>query len=696
MSFTGFSSDQEGSIIYDGEKFIINNPSKAPENFNPGGKPVVGLPEDHPSRLQNRPQSTTTTPPGADSPSKSQSDSGSDKADKKKKPQKPTASQPSTSGFPQDIEWEPDISAFGQVTFIPTAAEEIRDIGEDGQLQPDTLPESVAPAWQGNTPLTLGQAQHVDHLLTVETDHLAREALITMKREGAPPRSQWKDFMAQYALWSWDSESDALAWATLATIAESDWDEWLGHADTPLVETIAQDQANDWIEGLVVINAETGDILLDVTGVVRADGSQYVGLQDTDVEALKGLELVFVHNHTEEVGASDEDLESAFDAGAEVLIVITPSGREQVYLRGRGRMVKVRDEQASYEVGPENPEETEELRTKSEEQAAAYLADSPEFMFLQSDPEVIANMDVNPADVPRYKDLETFVNTSLAELQHLAVENPMIIDENIELLKNVFGYEVAFYGVDVPLAEYYKEASIEYKRSAMEQVHNLATILFHFLNDLGMEIMQSTPEETRYILWADERIRELHNVEDYAFRGHVALPESNAKENPDLKIVYLGSEIEAGAIGHEVAHEIDRRAGEWSSVSEGDQPPPVGSLEWFLWNKVTNRLQPTSQHGYNFKMAAGYLNPGSRAARKEDRDSDREIFADILPAKILGPLDEEYFSRVDTDAAIGFKVTNNAKDTACGIEQYYDQYAKYLEYGTPEPKDFVYDPELCE
>ena len=122
-----------------------------------------------------------------------------------------------------------------------------------------------------------------------------------------------------------------------------------------------------------------------MTGVVLADGSQFVGLQDTDVKALKGLPLIFVHNHTEEVGASDDDLRSAFDAGAQLLIVITPSGREQVYVRGRGRMVLVRDEQASYEVGSPTLDETIELAMKSAEQARAYLDDPPEYVFLQDE-----------------------------------------------------------------------------------------------------------------------------------------------------------------------------------------------------------------------------------------------------------------------------------------------------------------------
>ncbi|MCY4071297.1 MAG: M23 family metallopeptidase, partial [Chloroflexi bacterium] len=83
--------------------------------------------------------------------------------------------------------------------------------------------------------------------------------------------------------------------------------------------------------------------------------------------------------------ASEEDLDSAFRAGAELLIVITPQGQEFVYIRGKYGMVKVRDEKASYEVGLENPEETKELRIRSEAQAWAFQHDSPELMFRQEE-----------------------------------------------------------------------------------------------------------------------------------------------------------------------------------------------------------------------------------------------------------------------------------------------------------------------
>ena len=67
MPFRGISIDDEGSIIYDGEKFIVNNLSKVPDDFNPGDKPVVGLPKTHPSHPQNRkpsPAPKYVPPPG--------------------------------------------------------------------------------------------------------------------------------------------------------------------------------------------------------------------------------------------------------------------------------------------------------------------------------------------------------------------------------------------------------------------------------------------------------------------------------------------------------------------------------------------------------------------------------------------------------------------------------------------------------
>ena len=593
--------------------------------------------------------------------------------------------------------WE---KARKQASAAPTPPEtvEVADFDDLGWLDSEPLPLSDSPDWPGGVPLSQGQSLHVDHLLSIEDDTMVREMLIGIKRDGIPPAAFVNDYLSQFAEWGWDDLSSARTLQVLETVRNSDWDDLLAQADRELIETTAQDLADNTIEGLIVIDAKTGETLLNRTGVLGAGGSQYVGLQDHEVDAFAGLDLIFVHNHPNGSDASEADLRAALAAGAEMLMVVTPQGYEYVYIRGANGMVRMRAEEASYKVGPGTAAEHVLLEAKSWEQARRNQVNPPEFVFLQSDPEVVANMDVNAHEIARYEELKDFVNTGIDELQEFGEKELLAkIGESIDLVQDIFGYTVEFHD------KYDVRANME---SAMDQVYNLGTILFHFLNDFGKEIMESTPAETIYILGADERIRQLHNVDDYAFRGHVALPESTAKGNPDLKIVYLGSEIEAGAIGHEVAHEIDRRMGvngtvrvefvegsdgKWKTISEVG---PIGSLLWYMKNQVVNqRVNLPKGHeiqGYNFAEAKKHLPEGSRAASEIEKDYVREIFADLLAAKVLGPF-EDFYSRDGAAVPIGFnKNSFGAADIAIAIEQYFDNYDDFLTDGSPEPETFGY------
>ena len=335
--------------------------------------PSVGRPTKPKPAPVSPPPPPAQAPPGKDaSGRRNHDDSGRDDSNDKGDRQEPPASQPVKVEYAPDIVWSPEgLAASGHVTFLPHGSDE--------------APSGIT-VWQEHTPLSPGQEQHVNHLLHVETDILAREVLITIQRDGLPPRGQWSHFMSQYALWSWDSESDAFAWATLVKIEQSDWDEMLGFADEEAVETVAQDLGNNTREGLVIIDADSGETLLERTGVLREDGGQHVGLQDAEVEALRGRRLIFVHNHPNGTGASAADRVSAFAAGAELLLVITGDGREEVYLRGRDRMALVRDGQASYELGSPMLNETIALAKKSAEEARRYREDRPELVFWQAEP----------------------------------------------------------------------------------------------------------------------------------------------------------------------------------------------------------------------------------------------------------------------------------------------------------------------
>jgi len=232
MPFRGISMDDEGSIIYDGEKFVVNHPGKVPDNFDPGDKPVVGLLKTHPSHPQNRQRPIPTVIYTAFD--KHKADEHQNPVEEVSDTKKQEAKQPETpssetllSGFPQDMEYQPDISALGLVNFV-------------------LLPDRAVPIEQAaNRPLSEGQKLHVDHLLSIEDDTMVRNMLIGIRRDGIPPQKYLNDYLSRFAEWGWDETSDERTLELLDTVRQSDWDKWLGQADAQPIESVAQDLAND-------------------------------------------------------------------------------------------------------------------------------------------------------------------------------------------------------------------------------------------------------------------------------------------------------------------------------------------------------------------------------------------------------------------------------------------------------------------
>ena len=248
MGFTGFSSDQEGSIVYDGEKFIINNPEKAPENFDSDGKPVIYTQPPASTAPNNQPAPATThqqnnmlnqdfnyVVAGVGEPK--------DKRKKKKKKKRDALAAGSggqaIAGF-SEHEGTPDISEAGLLDFEPEEATSLT----------------------GYTAVSEGQRQHIDYLLSTVNDDLAWVALVVIKEYGLPSKEQYAEYMAQFAESGLADESDRLALELLDEVRHSDWDDLLAQADSESVETVAQDLADN--------TREVPSIGIEVSGILRA------------------------------------------------------------------------------------------------------------------------------------------------------------------------------------------------------------------------------------------------------------------------------------------------------------------------------------------------------------------------------------------------------------------------------------------
>ncbi len=95
----------------------------------PPSLPEPTVDEDTPE--QPTPPTSQSIGQASSSDSDKESSRGSDKSRSDKGHQKPDSSQPSTSDFPQDIEWSPEDEPSGIVPFVQAAAVRTRDSSED-------------------------------------------------------------------------------------------------------------------------------------------------------------------------------------------------------------------------------------------------------------------------------------------------------------------------------------------------------------------------------------------------------------------------------------------------------------------------------------------------------------------------------------------------------------------------------------
>ena len=220
-------------------------------------------------------------------------------------------------------------------------------------------------------------------------------------------------YLKNFAPYGWDAGADRQAEAYLQKYIEemklhyagqAKREEWLELADSPSVTIWKQYAAKSGIERVLVLDANTQAMLHDQPGVVGDDGHQTAGLQDYVVDVLRQFETIYIHNHPNGTGASAADLQSAFDAGADMLIVVTEGGYEEVYIRGSLEMKLVRSGPASYEVDPLTTGEFVYQYSRSQRQARLEAVDPAEYVFHEDD----LGIRVEVSGTLRIFDRETF------------------------------------------------------------------------------------------------------------------------------------------------------------------------------------------------------------------------------------------------------------------------------------------------
>ena len=624
------------------------------------------------------------------------------------------------------------------------------DFGEDEPIRFDSLASAVGPDVYGNTPLTPGQAMDVDYLLSFVTDTLAREVLITLKRDGIPPRSQRNDFMSQYAEWGWDETSDALALEMIDIVEQSEMDEQLAHADRP--EPIIRQE-----EHYIILSVDGGlKVHEDVEGILRGDAASSVLPVIPDDFSILVLDQYPLHPYAVKIYVArnefwidlrDDAVELEFERIDEVPQLYKPlraqvSGQEydNTSLDFMSALTKALESQP---IGVIHISGTLKIYRDQNLDELGSTIDHVDHEFGVYK----FSKDNQHAVLIDYVGQKIWIDTSDAKTEFTSVAHgehgytsihspeeivangnqsgdeilPIIPDEkahsgSLDIEGDVARWDELEKFVNTDLAELQRRAveNPEIIRENMALLEHIFGYNVKFSDD-DFFIGEGKNEEKRSAITQVFNIASSHyhvtntfgienmrttatdtiyhlgadTITKTKYHGLVPLA-------PGSKNAFIGSKMTIGGITHETFHEIDRRNEGRFSVPNYEKPE--GGLEWYLKNKV-GRLEDDDVLGFNFGMMVqtGYadihLNEDSRAS---DEEVNQEIFPDVAAAVVFGLQNKDFFSKafeVDKENRIGFADYNNyVKSLICGIHQYFEHIAS----GVTEPEQLTYDEGACE
>ena len=212
-------------------------------------------------------------------------------------------------------------------------------------------------------------------------DHdLARSVEAALTHEGLPARYETepakyvRDNFAEHGM---DGEADAAAEEYARKYAE---EMGLQRAQQVTREVI-EDLANDEMESVVAVDRDTGEIIF-----VRYGDRDSVALQEEQRKLAEGRNIVLIHNHWNNTGASLADLGAADWLDAERMVVVTPSGKRYYYHRRGGRLVALKPVPGTGVAAESDPVETAVARLLHMMQSAREAGNPAERVMLQEEP----------------------------------------------------------------------------------------------------------------------------------------------------------------------------------------------------------------------------------------------------------------------------------------------------------------------
>lgn len=193
------------------------------------------------------------------------------------------------------------------------------------------------------------------------------------------------------------------------------------------IEYWIREVANDERETVIVYDLDTGETLF-----VRYGDRDSVTMQDWHQRLAEGRNIVVIHNHPNNSGASPADLSAAAWLDAEHMLIVNPDGTVRRHQKIGGEIVELKPLHYADIVAPVDPLETALHAIAYGIQTLLEFGNPPEMVFEQGETDFRANIMKFARRLGKGVDLETLSET---QLLHVIFEDNMSTSDVLESLR---------------------------------------------------------------------------------------------------------------------------------------------------------------------------------------------------------------------------------------------------------------------
>ena len=219
----------------------------------------------------------------------------------------------------------------------------VPDLQQNIEGESDTRAPDLEKAWSSEVPYLYMGAADLSYYNSAQQDDLVHGVAISLRHEKLilSYLDDPIEYLKRFATYTWDEESDKAAeefiqWyvdrfrSELERQRDIDWSEGV-ESD---IEYWIRDVANDERESVIVYDLDADEILF-----IRFGDKDSVTMQKLHQKLAEGRNIVVIHNHPNNTGASLADLDAAAWLDAELMFIVNPDGALHRYTQIGDEMV---------------------------------------------------------------------------------------------------------------------------------------------------------------------------------------------------------------------------------------------------------------------------------------------------------------------------------------------------------------------